>query len=1081
MNSMIKKNWSFFALLLLIVTVLATNFSNSWLIGWDNLMSEFSLGLNIKRALSAVWQEYQGLGLLAGMAHGADLIRLAFLWLLSIVIPAQNLRMVTTLSMLAIGPIGMYFFVQNLLNNIPRQLVRITSFLSGAFYLLNLGTVQNFYVPFEPFTWAYGLFPWLFYSLIRYLKSRRMKDFILFSLTTLIATPMAYLQTVFVAYLMALTIFLLGYILEQKNLSSIKSSLKSFFSTLLVNSFWLLPIIYFVLTNSAVTINAKMNQIATSEVSLANQNFGDLNSISRLKGYWFDIHDTNESGNFVNLLGGWVDHTDKPEVQVIGYFAFILILFGLFYLLKLKKSFRYGLAGMFILVLIMLIGDNPPTGWLLSSINNSIPLFAQIFRSPFTKWAVPAIFVYSILFGLGGTSIAKSMHNGKRPTLSLLVLITAGLIFQAAPIFKGDLFYKHIKLDIPQEYLSLFEYFKSQEKEKRIALLPVHTKWGWNNYDWGYRGSGFLWYGIEQPILDRAFDVWSRENETFYNQFSHAVYSNDPSLVEEVMGKFDVALLILDNSINVPNIVDSPIQMEQLISKLNGKVVWQKGSLIVFELSPTKNGGFLTVPNQVTKAGIVNDYSLLDQAYHSTGTYLNQSGGITYPFSSNDNRGGSIVSTSQESVTLSSPLVIKESDGKINLPDYKNYSWPIGLFGEVATNKFILTAKTSIPGIKLGDSFVIKPQTIQQKLEILFTDIPEYIFIKGKAVNISHVLKTGNQEFLSYINGSFNQPMNVKLGNVKETIADGKEIFTNLVGQSSLTINGDFSEHQIKGLTGSNNITIVYPLIKSNDGLSRLTPSKNDNCDVLKRGSFTRTIANNKISYLSVGGAAACDFSEYKHLEGFDGYVLRVAGENIKGRGVKAHLLNLGNNRIDLEELLPQGKFDQSFIVDPTSNQGYSLHLETKSFGHKSENNISAVNLIPFPLAWTRDISIGDSNKVNTRNNLITLSDEVKQGTGHYNAKVKSQQTDSLIQLSQGFNRGWQAFIYQDTNSFDQLIPWARGTELEHVKVNSWANGWLVPVGEYDLIIIFWPQYLQYLGFALLGFGVIYLVKAKQV
>ena len=64
-----------------------------------------------------------------------------------------------------------------------------------------------------------------------------------------------------------------------------------------------------------------------------------------------------------------------------------------------------------------------------------------------------------------------------------------------------------------------------REKIKDRILLNIkmlekyETAWGgWNYYDWGYRGSGFLWYGIKQPILDRAFDVWDKSSEKYYEE-----------------------------------------------------------------------------------------------------------------------------------------------------------------------------------------------------------------------------------------------------------------------------------------------------------------------------------------------------------------------------------------------------------------------------------------------------------------------------------------------------------------------------------------------------------------------------------
>ena len=76
----LRTNWLdlFFTIVILIITsfVAFKNYTpNTFLTGWDNLHPEFNFKLNIERSLNAVWQEYQGVGLLGGMSHAADLPR----------------------------------------------------------------------------------------------------------------------------------------------------------------------------------------------------------------------------------------------------------------------------------------------------------------------------------------------------------------------------------------------------------------------------------------------------------------------------------------------------------------------------------------------------------------------------------------------------------------------------------------------------------------------------------------------------------------------------------------------------------------------------------------------------------------------------------------------------------------------------------------------------------------------------------------------------------------------------------------------------------------------------------------------
>jgi hypothetical protein len=64
----------------------------TFLLGWDNLAWEFNLKMNIARSFSAFWQEYQGVGLLGGMGHAADLPRQIYLLIVSSVLPLNMLR-----------------------------------------------------------------------------------------------------------------------------------------------------------------------------------------------------------------------------------------------------------------------------------------------------------------------------------------------------------------------------------------------------------------------------------------------------------------------------------------------------------------------------------------------------------------------------------------------------------------------------------------------------------------------------------------------------------------------------------------------------------------------------------------------------------------------------------------------------------------------------------------------------------------------------------------------------------------------------------------------------------------------------
>jgi len=112
----LKIDWPILIIVLLTLGIVVTNYTpGTWLTGWDNLHPEFDFKLNVYRSLVAVWQEYQGVGLLGGMAHASDLPRQLFLWGTSFLLPLDTLRYFYHFLMLPVGMLGIYFLLDRIL------------------------------------------------------------------------------------------------------------------------------------------------------------------------------------------------------------------------------------------------------------------------------------------------------------------------------------------------------------------------------------------------------------------------------------------------------------------------------------------------------------------------------------------------------------------------------------------------------------------------------------------------------------------------------------------------------------------------------------------------------------------------------------------------------------------------------------------------------------------------------------------------------------------------------------------------------------------------------------------------------
>jgi hypothetical protein len=184
-------------LALIAVYICFVNYTpGTFLIGWDSVHPEFNFPLNISRLFSHVWGGEMGVGAISAHSDMSDLPRYILLWLTSIVIPVSFIRYFYIFSCLIIGPLGVYFFLKYVFEREKTSIwIFPAAFLGGLFYLLNLGTLQNFYVPLEMFTCAFAFTPWLFFFGLKYLREFTGKYLVKYALISILAAPMAYAAT----------------------------------------------------------------------------------------------------------------------------------------------------------------------------------------------------------------------------------------------------------------------------------------------------------------------------------------------------------------------------------------------------------------------------------------------------------------------------------------------------------------------------------------------------------------------------------------------------------------------------------------------------------------------------------------------------------------------------------------------------------------------------------------------------------------------------------------------------------------------------------------------------------------------
>ena len=717
MAKRIKNNLPAIALVLIALLLILQNYTpGTFLSGWDTLHPEFNFGLNFQRLIFGVFRSEQGLGAIAAHSHMSDLPRVVLLYVFHYFISLSLLRYSYIFLNLIIGPVGMYFFLQKVvLKN------KIASFLGGLFYLLNLGTLQQFIVPFEMFTTQYAMLPWIFLFATQYLQSagNKNKSLALFALAMIFSTPMAYAATLWYITFACLFLYLFALSLPtliKKDSFVFKKTINLILLSLFINSFWILPNIYFVLTSGTSVTYANINTLFSPQAFLYNKEFGNIKDIALIKNFLFDWGAYMGGNHFGNLLSVWIDYLNKPYVTIIGFFFAFVGVLGLIYTIVKKNKIGISFLPVLILVLFFLINDNPPTSSLYRFLEQVVPLFKEALRFPADKVLGIFILVFSLYFALGQMAIIAFIK--KLPSFSIkfgiilqIVLFSGLLIYYMMPAFNGNLISPLMRIKIPNYYFDMFSYFNRQNDNGRIANLPIQSPWGWEYYNWykdraSYQGAGFIWFGVKQPILNRDFDRWNPLNEQYYREMSHAVYSKSDELFKTIVEKYNIHYVLLDENIIAPE-NDSRIlyysELLDILEKLEKQNFIKKdaqfGKIKIFKVVENPNIAYLI--DNYAKVSPKSSSYYEDFAYIKYRDYITfgkTEGATFYPFRD-------LIDTQNR--ILKDRIKISQEGAKINFREQNNSSLPsiieaenfitADLFLERTNNKITINIYPHLP------------------------------------------------------------------------------------------------------------------------------------------------------------------------------------------------------------------------------------------------------------------------------------------------------------------------------------------------------------------------------------------------
>jgi hypothetical protein len=683
------------SLFFLLVFFLNFPFKNG-LFGWDNLMNEFDLWLNFKRALfSSIWIDNQGLGHIGGHGHAGLFFHVISLFFIIFLFPFLGefmIRPIFIFGLYVLGGFGVFKLTDYIFNN------KKVSFWSAIFYSINLMTIQQFYLPLESFIIFHGILPWALWSLLNYWQKPNKKSFLIFFFIQLYFSQIGFLPPLFVVYFILLSCIFFSFFFYNFKLKKWLIFFKKTFLIglviLLVNSYWLVGTIVYTFSNSSYDyLHSLNNKISTPAFNENSLSFGNFDNVALGESFFFHTYDQNiNNGQLYKVFEPWLNWFNQPLIQFLAYSIFGLVFAGwlLLFLCKFKsgqkKAILFGF-GLFFLFSLISLGQNIFIFKPIINFIKNIPVINQAFRATFTKFSVPFALAESLFLSLGlivfsrilikfkklfsffktkimrkknienaGVEVAKNekklnlkmklilnpkkkekkikgLNSKFKSKVSFIFLLIIFVIY-SWPLWRGKLFFQTLKVQMPYEYQQTFDFFKSQKKWGRIALLPFSSNWGWHFYDWNYTGSGFLWYGLDQPILDRSFDSWSNYNEGFYFELKEALYKEDEEQFDNVLEKYKINYLIIDKNLIAPGSNPDSLYLQQLNDLLKQSQFYHItsfGEIKIYQINDGA-GQKLFVPEKVSIVSSQERFLKFDPIYENEGNYVYDDFGIDYPF-----------------------------------------------------------------------------------------------------------------------------------------------------------------------------------------------------------------------------------------------------------------------------------------------------------------------------------------------------------------------------------------------------------------------------------------------------------------
>lgn len=1027
--------------------------------GWDNLHPEFNLLSYVKKIFFGAWANHQGLGAPAAQAQLSEITRLPLVFILNLLLPKSLVRYVFHFVMFFLGSLGIFIYLNKywlrLKDNFFQNLIALT----GAFYyLLNIYTLQQFYISFELFIVQFAFLPFLLISIHQLIENKKI---LLFILVNLLIAPSGHTPTVF--YLGWIFASLYSFFVALKNnhlIFSLKKSFLVFFLIFFLNSYWIIPNLYYTFFNNHYVIESRANLLFNQESKWSIIEAGRFESLLTGIHYLFFWKDFNfQTKQYEYIFQEWINHFNQPLIIFFLITLNLLSLFGIIYSLidRRKNKAKLGIIFFHLIVLLFLwMGVFFPQT--LINLFYSSSIIRESFRNPFTKFQIIFSFTTSVMFVSAienlfimvvETRIKKNIFWGY-----VFILTIIFFIFVAYwPAFNGQLINEKLKTSIPNEYFNLYQYLNNLPENERILELPFFSDAGWVFYDWqnlphlkgyrGYQGIGINFFGTKQPYLTTDFARWQETNDFFYHQLRYVINNSDTNLFKIILKKYHIPLVLLDKSMIDPTKNYQSEKLKKLIEQSGCLLTWQKNFLYLYRcLGSNLESDLIIPPKLINVLQPKISRTARDFIYENYEDYKNSSlksqSFIDFPLAD-------LFAYQLKDINLFSDKLMMERKilpGKYYL-SLSNSQLRKILVLLTLKDKYLTLSSLRIKLFNKNNSFDLVPFIPSTSLKLdndfdgLYVEFDNQKFLIHK-----------NQQKILLLDISSEKKISINKINYKK---DDSSIFflDNAPMLVKIKINIPQNKKNIIVIQDKLKISVNFP-VKEID-LSKII---SNNCSFPKQGSVNTRLKNEGIVYEAESFGVNCNGFELPIFPSKDySILLNVKGKNISGRSLKFFINYENNNVIDHDYLLPEKNFNSFFnILETSFNKKISVDWETRSFGKKSLNKLESIKLIPLPIEFLSNLTL-------VKKDYYTLDFQEKNNIAIKKIinlpvikiiKTQCQKNPCYFGINQSYDRLWLAF-----NEKINFLP--------HDKINNWANIWQVDKGSHFILIFYLPSIISIL------------------